>query len=129
MGLAPGGRMRQEIYEDKFLISDWDLEHASRCFVHICNSEAWGEITGVPPPTQPPTAESYTEAGMPWFDYYSESPAVAGSKKLAGLKSVAALGKKKRKAPLPKNETVKVDRVIHLRSRLAKGKVREYGNW
>jgi hypothetical protein len=66
---------------------------------------------------------------MPWFDYYSESPAVAGSKKLAGLKSVAAMGAKKRKQPLPKNETVKVDRVIHLQSNRAGEQVRESGKW
>ena len=35
MGLAPGGRMRQEIYTDEFDLDDWDLEHSNRCFVHI----------------------------------------------------------------------------------------------
>ena len=30
MSLAPGGMMRQEIYEDPFDISDWDTEHSSR---------------------------------------------------------------------------------------------------
>ena len=25
MGLAPGGRMRQEIYEDPYSIRDWDI--------------------------------------------------------------------------------------------------------
>jgi hypothetical protein len=129
MGLAPGGRMRQEIFDDPFKLEDWDMAHACRCFIHICNSEAWVKITGVPPPTQPPTAESYTKAGMPWFDYYSESPAVAGSKKLAGLKSVAAMGAKKRRKPLPENETVKVDRVIHLRDGRKSGQVREGSNW
>jgi hypothetical protein len=38
MGLAPGGRMKQEIYHDKYPLSDWDLDNGSRCFVHIANS-------------------------------------------------------------------------------------------
>ncbi len=33
MGLAPGGRMRQEIYEDPYSIHDWDTDQRSRCFV------------------------------------------------------------------------------------------------
>ncbi len=126
MGLAPGGRMRQEISEDPFDLADWDLEHASRCFIHICNSKDWQAITGEQPPTEPPTAAAYTKAGMPWFDYYSEREAVAGSKVLAGLQSVATLGRRRRKKPLPENETVKVDRVINLRPVQLKGRVREY---
>ena len=38
MGLAPGGLMRQEIYEDPFGLSAWDKSAKSRCFVHIVNS-------------------------------------------------------------------------------------------
>jgi hypothetical protein len=38
MGLAPGGRMRQEIYDDPFDLSDWDLRHGSRCFIHLANA-------------------------------------------------------------------------------------------
>src|SRR5262249_23017703 len=33
MGLAPGGRMRQHIYDDEHGLDAWDQEHASRCFV------------------------------------------------------------------------------------------------
>ena len=38
MGLAPGGRMQQEIYEDPFGFSDWDRQQKSRCFIHLANS-------------------------------------------------------------------------------------------
>ena len=126
MGLAPGGRMKQEIYEDTFDLADWDTAHSSRCFVHICNSQTWHAIAGERPPTEPPTAAKYTNAGLPWFDYYSESAAVAGSKVLAGLKTVATLGAKKRNKPLPENETVPVDRVIHLRRDPLNSQVREF---
>ena len=72
MGLAPGGRMRQEIYSDPFSLKVWDQEAPSRCFVHLANSVAWSSITKTLPPTVPPTAEEYSLAGLPWFEYYAE---------------------------------------------------------
>jgi hypothetical protein len=40
---------------------------------------------------RPPSAEDYTAAGLPWFEYYAEDAvAVQGSKKLQGLDSLAA---------------------------------------
>ncbi len=59
MGLAPGGMMRQEIYEDPFGINDWDISHNSRCFAHISNSLTWRKITGDNPPTVPMTSKEY----------------------------------------------------------------------
>ena len=38
--------MRQEIYNDRFSIHDWDTEHGSRCFIHLVNSATWQAITG-----------------------------------------------------------------------------------
>ncbi len=82
MGLTPGGRMRQEIYEDPFDLDDWDMENKSRCFVHIANSLIWRAITGEVPPTVPFTAKEYTKYGLPWFDYYSDnSTAIKGAEK------------------------------------------------
>lgn len=70
MGLAPGGRMRQEIYDDTQTFADWDLDHRGRCFVHLANALVWRTITGEDPPPTPATAAEYTRAGLPWFDYY-----------------------------------------------------------
>ncbi|HNA73273.1 MAG TPA: hypothetical protein PKW73_08040 [Candidatus Obscuribacter sp.] len=96
MGLAPGGRMKQEIYKDRFDINDWDTSKCSRCFVHIANSLTWREITGANPPHRPPTAVQYADYGLPWFDYYDENlKALSGSSKLANLKSVQALSQLK----------------------------------
>ena len=97
MGLAPGGKMRQEIYEDTHRLTDWDEAHPSRCFVHICNSQAWQSITGTNPPTKPITARQYAEAGLPWFEYYDEHrEALAGNSVLSKLKSLAQKAKDKR---------------------------------
>lgn len=30
MGLAPGGKMKQEIFKDPFALEDWDLNQRSR---------------------------------------------------------------------------------------------------
>jgi len=126
MGLAPGGRMKQEIYDDPFDADDWDLGNTSRCFVHIANSMVWRAVTGQQPPTVPPTAKEYTDAGLPWFDYYSEgSTAVDGSSILRKLKSVLTMGKAKGDVPLPENESVEPTNVIAIRAGLKKDQVRE----
>ena len=116
MGLAPGGRMRQEIYDDPYGLDAWDQRHASRCFVSIANSAQWTLITGERPPTEPPTAAEYSRAGLSWFDYYDcDHEAVEGAEKLAGLVSVAEMENKKGATPLPENESVDVERFIELR--------------
>ena len=126
MGLAPGGRMKQEIYADPFGFDDWDLDQKSRCCIHIANSLVWREITGRQPPTTPPTAKEYAKAGLPWFDYYDDrAEALAGAPALAGLKSVAELGQEKGDAPLPENESVTPENIVKLRRNLKRDEVRE----
>jgi hypothetical protein len=126
MGLAPGGRMRQEIYADPFSIHDWDTAHASRCFVHLVNSATWQAITGQRPPSRPPTARDYTDAGYPWFDYYdAELKVLDGSQTLAAVKSVNEKAGEKRTAPLQDNETVSVLNLVNLRAGLKTNQVRE----
>jgi hypothetical protein len=126
MALAPGGRMRQEIYEDRFDPEDWDRSVSSRCFVHLLHSLVWRAVTGERPPTTPPTAKEYRRARVPWFDYYDdrESP-VEGAEALARLKSVAELGEERGEIPLPGNESIEVDRVRHVGPKKRKGQVRE----
>jgi hypothetical protein len=92
MGLSTGGRMKQEIYEDPYALSDYDQRHGSRCFVTILNSAAWLSVTGERPPMQPPTAKDYTKAGFPWFDHYSaDAKALGGAKPFGKVKSLAQL--------------------------------------
>jgi len=126
MGLAPGGRMRQEIHADPFEFGDWDTSVSSRCFVHIANTLTWRAITGERPPTEPPTAADYTRRGLPWFEVYGgDAAALAGSTRLAGTKSVLEKGREKDERPLPENESVALAHVIQLRRKLAKDEVRE----
>jgi hypothetical protein len=114
MGLAPGGRMRQYIYDDEHDIDAWDQANGSRCFVAIANSLSWRAITGEAPPSLPPTARDYAKAKLPWFDYYAESPAVEGASALQNLLSVIGMGKKKGETPLPENESADASVVVPL---------------
>ena len=107
MGLAPGGLMRQEIYEDEHGVDAWDTLTYSRCFVHIVNSVQLLHLTGCQPPGEPQTAQDYTAAGLPWFHYYGgDLKALEGAKELAGLDSVAAVKLKKGEGFLPDNDPV-----------------------
>ncbi len=121
MGLAPGGRMRQEVYEDSFESADWAPKHMSRCFITIVNTALWSPMTGETPPSVPPTASDYTKAGLPWFEYYNPGAvALPGSDKLAKVKSVKAMSESKGVSALPENQSVDVQRktkILALRPR------------
>jgi hypothetical protein len=126
MGLAPGGQMHQEIYEDAFDLADWDLTQSSRCFVHLANSLAWKAITQQAPPNRPPSAADYTRYGLPWFDYYDESlTAVQGGGILGKLKSVFGLAKEKRESPLPENEPCDPQKIVKIKGKRTGDQVRE----
>jgi hypothetical protein len=106
MGLAPGGSIRQEIAEAEERPKDWaPMSTRERCFVHLVNSAAWQTLAGEAPPTKAPSAADYTKAGLPWFDWYSDSPAINGSASLAGLKTVLEHGTAKHEQPLDGNES------------------------
>jgi hypothetical protein len=72
MGLAAGGRMRQQLYPDPHGIDTWDQGNYGRVFVHIVNSRDWTRITGEPLPPTPVDVHSYIAAGLPWFDLYDD---------------------------------------------------------
>ena len=79
-----------------------------RCFVHILNSVAFFHVTGQSPPLRPPTAWEYTEAGLPWFDYFDqELTALEGAKELAGLESVGPRHARHGGLPMPNDLPVR----------------------
>lgn len=128
MGLAAGGQMEQEIYDDPYKFKEWDQEHSGRCFVHLANSLAWRATTQEDPPTVPFTSKEYSQHGLPWFDYYGgDLKALKGGKGLKGIESVFQIGKKKGETPLPENVSVDPDLVIQLRKGLGKDEVRDGG--
>jgi hypothetical protein len=96
MGLAAGGRMRQQIYADPHGLDAWDQSISNRSFVTLVDALHWREITGEAPPTKPPTAADYTKAGLPWFDYYAaDLETLGGAQALTLVKSMAEMAAEK----------------------------------
>ena len=127
MGLGAGGKMRQEIYQDPHQFAVWDQTQARRCFVHLCNSLVWRQVTGTNPPHPPLTATEYQQAGIPWFDYYRDDlKPLKGSKRLAGVKSVAQLGEEKDSQPLPENSSITPELIVQYGNTRRPGEIREF---
>lgn len=114
MGLAPGGRMAQQVFADAYGPECWDRERHDRCFVHLSNSLAWQAITGQKVPTMPFTAADYSRKGYPWFDHYREDlPSVKPNQKLASLKSAVQMGEEKGVVVVMENESAQPKKVVH----------------
>lgn len=110
MGLAPGGMMRQEVYSDDYGFSAWQRDVRSRCFVHLLNSGQYRTVTGYAPPHEPPTAADYTDAGLPWFEYFdADLQALEGAPRLDRLDSVGARRVKEGMPPVDQDEKAEPD--------------------
>ena len=127
MGLGAGGKMRQEIYQDSNAVTVWDQAQSKRCFVHLCNSMVWREITGSNPPHPPLTAAEYKKAGIPWFDYYrDDQKPLKGSKRLAGAKSVAEFGKEKKAEAFLEDTSITPELVVQYGNTRRPEEIREF---
>jgi hypothetical protein len=125
MGLGMGGSMRQEIFDDEYGLEAWDIENSQRCFVMLTNAEQWINITGEEPPLSPISAAQYTDAGLPWFDFYGgDKKAIDGAKTLGRIKSIKQLSDQKRTSVWPSEKPV-VSPVVKT---IGKGKVSD-GSW
>lgn len=105
MGMGAGGSVTQSINTPIEPHDNWDITLGKTIAVHLANSAGWEAITGTPPPSLPPTAADYTRAGLPWFDWYDDSLARAGSPALSRVKRVFGFGTKRGEQPLPENES------------------------
>ena len=105
MGLGAGGRMKQEIYPDTFKLGDWDISAAQRVFVTLVHAKDWKKITDEAAPNEPPTAKEYSNAGLPWFEYYGrDREALPGGDRFVGVQSVAKVFSNLTGAKLPHSE-------------------------
>lgn len=124
MGLAPGGKMRQEIYADTFGFHTWDQDHTSRTFVHLFPAMAWKSLTGQNPPTVPPTAADYARHNIRWFAHYAGGPVISGTDTLHKMKSLGEIQEETGNPLLPENEPITSPVSVHV----THGKVSS-GNW
>jgi tetratricopeptide (TPR) repeat protein len=89
MGIAAGGSIRQQIFEDQYGYHTWDEESFVQLTIRIVDTVAFKRITGRDAPPTPVSAEHYTRAGLPWFRYYNEAaPSLAPSGLLARIRGV-----------------------------------------
>jgi hypothetical protein len=72
MGIAAGGRIQQQIFEDTYGAESWDESAYRDIAIHIVNSEAYHRITGLPTPPSPITADDYARKKIPWYSDYDE---------------------------------------------------------
>ncbi|MCI0491212.1 MAG: hypothetical protein L0229_31870 [Blastocatellia bacterium] len=129
MGIAAGGKMKQHIYPDPHGLDTWDQENYSRVYVHIVNSMAFREITGLEPPPTPVTAKMYTEYGLPWFDLYDESLGdINAPDALKKVKSVKEMDEQKGFAPQQDDSAVNVPEDKIIKYNIDTDEVKD-GNW
>lgn len=132
MGLGAGGKMKQEVFEDKFGLDTWDLDIKRRVYVHLANSLAWRAITKLEPPNTPFTPADYKRYNFPWFDYYEDgAKALKATKGLKGIKSILELGfQKGLQGVIQDNTSVEIpkEKVKDLSPIRKKGEVRD-GRW
>lgn len=118
MGLAPGGRMQQQIFQDPHGLDVWHKTEKARCFIHMANSLGWEHVTGQRPQTVPMTAATYSRHGLPWFELYEEGAAAhGGTEKTKSLKSVAQISAEKCIPVLPENQSVQPKNKVVLKSK------------
>ena len=109
MGLAAGGKMKQELYPDPHGVEVWDQDQHGRVFVHVVNSMMYRQITGEEPPPTPITARLYTEYGFPWFELYDENKGdLPPTDKLKAVKTVKQMDHDKGFAPQQDDSPVNV---------------------
>jgi hypothetical protein len=130
MGLGAGGRMHQKIYADKFALADWDWDATQRVFVTIIHAKDWKSVTGEPALHQPPTAEEYSQAGLPWFDYdLGDVTSLSGSAVLAEVKSVGELHIENTGANLPASADVLTEQPTNLASSIGGRQISSPSKW
>lgn len=125
MGISPGGRIKQKIYDDPHDLNAYETAISNRCFVQIVNSEQWQQITGSLPPLKPLSAKEYANEGLPWFDYYSEAEVLSAGNILSKLKGIASSWLDKTGKPMKNNNTIKTQKIININK---KNDVND-GNW
>lgn len=114
MGIAPGGRIKQEIYDDPYGLDAYETKVSNRCFVQIANSEQWQQITDSFPPTKPLSVNDYAKANLPWFDYYSDAAVLPAENILSKLKGIASNWLDKTGKPMKDNEMIEIKNVVNI---------------
>jgi tetratricopeptide (TPR) repeat protein len=108
MGVAAGGSIRQQIFEDQYGYQSWDQESLVRLTIRIVDTVTFKRITGCDVPPTPVSAEHYTKAGLPWFHYVEHGPALAPSGILARIRGVRQIDRLKGAKTIPPDAAIPI---------------------
>ena len=115
MGLAAGGLMRQRIHEDPFGVESWEQRTTSRCFIHLLDTRHFQQVTGYAAPQEPPSAEVYSRAGLPWFELYDADRAtLEGAPRLQQVESLETRRVREGRPPLQDSAPIDPEQVVGL---------------
>ncbi len=93
MSVAAGGLIKQVIMPDKSTKESWNADRTVCFNVQILNSQAFRTVTGFDAPSTPVSAQTYADAGQPYFSIYGEEHSgIVGL--FEGLQSVNQMDKK-----------------------------------
>jgi hypothetical protein len=96
MGIAAGGSINQTIERDTYPVGLWDVSSSILLNIQILDSEAFTEVTGLPPLDTPIDAETYARHGYPFFEIWGEEKTgIVGQ--FAEVKSVAQIEEERAK--------------------------------
>lgn len=89
LGLAAGGMIKQDIRQDTCDPAKWIQGLTLTIPVQILNSAVFRQVTGTEPPDCPISAETYAEAGFPFFELFEEKPSnISGADAFGSLQSI-----------------------------------------
>ncbi|KAJ0114002.1 hypothetical protein J7T55_010246 [Diaporthe amygdali] len=89
LGIAAGGMIKQNIRQDTHNPQEWVKGLTITISVQILNNLAFRRITGLEPPACPINADTYAQAGLPFFELYEEnSTNVSGAEGFGALQSI-----------------------------------------
>lgn len=102
MGIARGGKIKQQIMEDTYGAESWDETAFRDVVIHIVNSEVYQHITGREAPPSPITDEQYRSCKIPWYsDYKEKAPSLSP---VAVFKRVLSIGQIDKNRGVAKDE-------------------------
>ena len=109
MGIAAGGSIRQQIFEDQYGYQTWDEKSFVQLTIRIVDTVTFKQITGRDAPPTPISAEHYTRAGLPWFRYYEETVATVGAAGiLARIRGVRQIDRLKGAKVIAQEPTIQI---------------------
>ena len=119
MGIARGGKIKQQIMEDTYGAESWDEAAFREVVIHIVNSEVYQHITGREAPPSPITAEQYHRYKIPWYsDYKEKAPALSPVAVFKRILSVGQIDKNRgvaKEEALPRRE-IQPEEILRIRT-------------